>query len=144
MTTIEKLSKQDLVVLNQLLETANLPVVDINDQTEHFFKAVDNAGAIVGAIGLEVYGNVGLLRSLVVNDTYRGKGVAKLLVDKLLSHSKSLHLNKLVLLTTTAEKYFEKYHFERIQRKDVPEEIKQSKEFSSICPVSAIVMQKTL
>jgi amino-acid N-acetyltransferase len=144
MISIVKLSQKDIGALNQLLEIANLPLVESNDSTENFFKAVNESGVIMGAIGLEKHGNSALLRSLVVNENYRGQGIAKLLVDQIINLSKNLNLKKLVLLTTTADKYFDKHHFERIQRNDVPEEIKHSREFSSICPVSAIVMQKAL
>ena len=144
MYQIDKLKIPDFEAWNKLLEAADLPIVDTTDQTEHFFKTTYNYGVIIGAIGLEIYGAYGLLRSLVVDEAYRSKGIAKLLVENVVKHSKTLHLNRIILLTTTADKYFERQHFNRIQRHEVPEEIKQSKEFSSLCPVSAIVMQKIL
>lgn len=144
MNEINKIEIDEFGKLNMLLNSAELPLVDINDQTEHFYKIDDTAGNIAGAIGLEVYGNYGLLRSLVVEKEYRGKGIARKLVQKVIDQAQILGLKKVILLTTTADIYFEKLQFERIHRNDVPQEIMQSKEFKSICPVSAIVMQKSI
>jgi amino-acid N-acetyltransferase len=47
-------------------------------------------------------------------------------------------------LTTTAERYFPKFGFERIERNDVPASVQASVEFTSACPSSAIVMRKPL
>jgi amino-acid N-acetyltransferase len=49
-----------------------------------------------------------------------------------------------LLLTTTAERYFPRFGFERVDRKDVPESVRASVEFTSACPSSAIVMRKSL
>lgn len=144
MNTIHRIEKVDFETVNHLLAANDLPLVDIKDQTDHFYKAIDNSGTMVGTIGLETYGKYGLLRSLVVDKAYRNYGIAKMLVDTIISLSGELDLKMLVLLTTTADKYFEKHNFIRVQRDEVPEEIKQSREFSSICPVSAVVMQKAL
>ena len=48
------------------------------------------------------------------------------------------------LLTTTAERFFPKFGFERIERTDVPASLQASIEFRSACPSSAIVMRKAL
>lgn len=141
---IEKALKEDFTSINQLLHSANLPLVDISENTEHFFKAVADDGSVIGAIGLELYGNYGLLRSLVVNPVVRNQGIAGMLVEKIEALAKSLNLKGLYLLTTTAGKYFEKKSFLRINRNDSDEAIKHSKEFSSICPVSAVVMRRDI
>jgi amino-acid N-acetyltransferase len=144
MVTIQNDSNTDLESINKLLKDVDLPLLESSDNTDYFFKAMNSKNEIVGAIGLEVYGRYGLLRSLVVSVEYRNKGIANDLVGQIVKLSTGLNLKEVYLLTTTADKYFEKLHFERIQRNDVPEEVKQNKEFSSICPVSAIVMQKVL
>ena len=50
----------------------------------------------------------------------------------------------LYLLTTTAERYFPKFGFERIERAEVPLSVQTSIEFTSACPSSATVMRKQL
>ena len=49
-----------------------------------------------------------------------------------------------MLLTETAEKFFRAIGYEVIDRRHVPEEIKQSAEFRSLCPASAVCMTKLL
>lgn len=144
MISIEKLRAAELEKLNQLLQTENLPSVDQIDQTGHFFKAVDDSGEILGAVGLELYGSYGLLRSLVVDKNHRSIGIGGLLVKRVISQSSRLKLKELFLLTTTAANYLEKKHFKRIARNNVPNEIEQSEEFSSICPSTAIVMKRVI
>ena len=53
-------------------------------------------------------------------------------------------MNTLYLLTTTAERYFPKFGFERIERHEVPASVQVSVEFTSACPSNAIVMRKRL
>ena len=48
------------------------------------------------------------------------------------------------LLTTTAEGFFPRFGFERIQRSDVPSSVQTSVEFRSACPASAVVMRTRL
>jgi amino-acid N-acetyltransferase len=53
-------------------------------------------------------------------------------------------LTTLYLLTQTAEKYFEKKGFEKIARDQTPHEVQQSKEFSHLCPSTAVAMKKQI
>jgi amino-acid N-acetyltransferase len=48
------------------------------------------------------------------------------------------------LLTSTAERYFPRFGFERIERDAVPPGVQTSVEFISACPSSATVMRKIL
>ncbi|MDP4292338.1 MAG: arsenic resistance N-acetyltransferase ArsN2 [Bacteroidota bacterium] len=144
MKNIEPLTTKDIGALNLLLKAASLPVVNPDDSTTHFIKAVDDTGTLIGAIGLEVYGEFGLMRSLVVGEAHRNQGIAHLLVGQIMRNAKALNLKRLVLLTTTADQFFDTLFFERIHRDTIPEEIKLSKEFSSICPVSAVIMQNEI
>jgi amino-acid N-acetyltransferase len=142
MKTIELAETNDFQEINQLLISNNLPVIELNCVNSSYFKAINEQDRIVGAIGIEIYGRYGLLRSLVVEPECRNQGIANHLVEKLNDHAKSINIDTLFLLTTTADKYFEKKEFLRIDRDEVPDEVKQSSEFKSICPVSAIVLKK--
>lgn len=55
-----------------------------------------------------------------------------------------LHAPAVYLLTTTADRYFPRFGFERIARADVPASVQTSIEFTSACPTSATVMRKQL
>lgn len=125
-----------------LLKKNNLPMEDISDRTKLFAVIEDND--VIGTIGIELYHSVALLRSLAVTTEKRSQGIANKLIAFLENFSKQNGANQLVLLTTTASGYFQKKGFEVIDRNNVPAEIKQSTEFTSTCPASAIVMKKDL
>lgn len=127
----------------ELLAAEKLPVADLPKTLDNFIVAIQD-GLVVGVGGVEVYGNFGLLRSLATQSDYRGTGIAAKVLARLDKVSKLKGLTALYLLTETAPDYFERKGFVRIKRDEVPKEIQQSTEFSHVCPVSAIVMKKTL
>ena len=136
-------TSKDYKGVTELLSSQNLPVEDIEKKLFHFF-VVKEGGAIAGAIGLEIYGRYGLLRSLATDPAHRNKGIASALVHELIKYAKQVGLEEVYLLTETAEIYFEKKGFVKISREQVVEPVKQSKEFSHVCPASAVVMKKEI
>jgi amino-acid N-acetyltransferase len=126
-----------------ILSAEKLPVDDLPETLDNFLAATEN-GLTIGVVGLEIYGVYGLLRSLVVLPEYRGKGIAGKLIKHLESLAARSGLKALYLLTETAPEYFAGKGFQKITRAEVPDEVKQSTEFSHVCPVSAIVMKKSI
>lgn len=127
----------------RLLESASLPTLGVADHFSNFLVA-ENGSGIVGAIGLEVYDDVGLLRSAVVDASVQNKGIGSLLYEHLIKHAKRLGVRRLILLTNTAEKYFEKKGFRKIDQDSVTGPIRQSVEFSGACPSHAACMELIL
>lgn len=115
----------------------------IEGVAEHFgrFFVIDLGGRIVGAAGLELYGHDALLRSVVVADDARGRGLGALLTRRALGEAAARGAHAVYLLTTTAEPFFPRFGFERIAPNDVPQALRSSREFQGACPVSAIVMR---
>lgn len=126
----------------ELLQSQQLPVADLPLILTDFFVAND-AGKIVAVIGMERYGAVGLLRSMAVHPGYRNQHIAASLVQELEKRAQSTGIKSIYLLTETASGYFSRKGFITVQRDQVPDAIKSSSEFSHVCPVSAIVMEKT-
>ncbi len=129
--------------IRTLLVRAELPSEDFARHLPHFWVVRHN-GTLAGAAGLEIYGESGLLRSLVVEAAYRGQGLGIKLCEQLFAYARTRGVKKLYLLTTTAADFFPKLGFNTIDRDSVPESIQVTEEFSSICPASAICMAKTL
>ena len=141
MIIIEKSLKLDLEEVKKLLLENNLPIDDIEESAVQFFIAkVDNS--IVGVIGIEQYKGIGLLRSLAVQDRYKNMEIGRNLIEYLLDYSENNAIRELFLLTTSAEKYFKKFDFYKIHRENTPTTIKETKEFSDICPAAAVIMKK--
>jgi len=129
--------------LVNLLSNAGLPFEDLPQQLDNFIVAIVDH-LVAGAAGMETYGDSGLLRSVVVKPAFRGKGIANELLKTIETLALDEGVNQLILLTETAKGYFENKGFHLINREEVPEAVKASTEFSHVCPVSAIVMSKTL
>ena len=133
----------DLDAIAALLTGSALPVDDLRASSIGFLVAED-AGTIVGVVGLETFDEAGLLRSLAVAPAQRGQGLGGELVDALERDACDRGLRQLVLLTQTAERFFAQRGYRVIERADAPVAIQGSAEFRSICPASAACMVKTL
>jgi amino-acid N-acetyltransferase len=127
-----------------LLEAQGLPVSDITDEhLEHFFF-IGSDGSPTGLVGLEIYGTDALLRSLVVADIARTQGVGSALVLHAEDYAVSHNVAAMYLLTTTAESFFERRGYRRINRTQAPRAIRLTPEFTSLCPASSAFMIKQL
>jgi arsenate reductase len=132
---------EDLPSIAMLLTSNQLPVEDIVPGKQRFWIIKEN-DRIIGVAGLEQFGEFALLRSLAMDAGYRNKGLAAQLLNAVFEYAKRAGIKELYLLTETAEIYFEKKGFQKIGREAVPEPVKESKEFSHLCPSTAIVMKK--
>lgn len=140
---IREATGRDLDAVERLLSANNLPLDGVKENFSSFVVAEDK-GEIAGAIGLEKFGSVALLRSAVVSPEYRGSGVGRRLVEQVLERAEKAGIEELFLLTTTAEKYFPRFGFARVTRSAVPPAVKASAEFQDACPDSAVVMTRRI
>jgi amino-acid N-acetyltransferase len=133
----------DLPAVLDLLGRAQLPTAGVADTLPQFVIAEDG-GRIVGAVGLELYGASALLRSAAVEETWRGCGVGRTLIERALDLARERHIEDVFLLTTTAEHYFPRFGFACVPRDAVKPEVQVSVEFREACPASAVAMRKSL
>jgi len=141
--SIQAAAPSDYQAVCELLSKHKLPIEDINQELAHFF-IVKQHGLSIGVIGMELYGEYGLLRSMATDPVHRNNGIASSLIAELFSYGKSLGLKEMYLLTETAENYFAKRGFQKINREETPPAIKQSAEFNHLCPSTAVVMKKEI
>jgi len=138
---IEPISELKEIV--PLLAACGLPIADISSsQSPHFFGIRSESG-LVGVVGLELYGEVALLRSLAVAPAYRGRGLASQLVAYAESVAASMGVDSMFLLTTTASDFFGKLGFVSASRSAAPPAIQATSQFSSLCPASSAFLQKS-
>jgi amino-acid N-acetyltransferase len=127
-----------------LLEAEGLPASDLTEaHLEHFFFTGSD-GAPSALVGLEIYGEAALLRSLVVSAAARTQGLGSALVLHAEEFAAAHQVRALYLLTTTAEPYFEHRGYRRIDRSQAPPSIQSTREFASLCPSSSAFMIKRL
>lgn len=134
---------RDLDAVEGLLSASKLPLEGVKENFSSFVVAEDG-GEIAGAIGLEKFGSVALLRSAVVSPAHRGSGVGSRLVERVLERAARDGIEELFLLTTTAEKYFPRFGFSNTTHSDVPPPVKASAEFQGACPDTAVVMKRRI
>lgn len=89
-----------------LLEGENLPASDITDLHLKRFFYTGAADSPTGMVGLEIYGTIALLRSLVVSADARSTGLGTVLTLHAEDQAKTHGVHSLYLLTTTAEAFF--------------------------------------
>jgi amino-acid N-acetyltransferase len=80
----------------------------------------------------------------VVSPMTRGKGYGGALVAEIEAYAQQLGVRELYLLTNTAEAFFTRHGYSLLDRADVPEAIRQTAEFSNLCPASAACMHKRI
>jgi N-acetylglutamate synthase-like GNAT family acetyltransferase len=136
-------AQEDLAAVEALLVAAGLPTAGVRDCIGDFIVA-ESGGRLVGAIGVEVHGRYGLLRSAVVARDVQGTGVGRSLVERLIAGASRRGLHALYLLTETAEDWFPRFGFERVSRASVPAELMASEEFRGACCESAAVLRRAL
>jgi amino-acid N-acetyltransferase len=134
----------DESAVKKLLSESDLPVADIAGQSLQHFFGCGSGLRLEGVIGLELYGDAALLRSLAVAPGRRRAGWGSKLVAHAERHAQDQGVKSLYLLTTTAEGFFLRRGYTRIPREDAPPAIKRTREFSGICPVSSAFMVKML
>lgn len=131
--------------LRALLASAGLPAGDLTVAHLPLFRlATVRDDRLVGAVGLELAGAAALLRSLVVAPELRGSGLGQALVDAALELARERDVAEVWLLTTTADRFFEKLGWRRVERSSAPAGIRATAEFASICPASSICMVRSL
>ncbi len=127
-----------------MLQSANLPTADLTAaHCEHFFYS-GPAEAPTGIVGVEVYGDVALLRSLVGAPGRRGSGEGSALLEHAEQYARASGASTLYLLTTTAENFFAKHGYGRVSRDAAPAAIRATREFAGICPASSAFMRREL
>jgi len=108
------------------------------------FVVATQAGKPVGMIGIEKFAKVGLLRSLIVDIVSRGAGLGARLVAAIESTARSEHIDELWLLTIDADSFFVQHGYVVAERDHAPEAIRNTAEFSTLCPGDAVLMCKRL
>jgi amino-acid N-acetyltransferase len=142
-TEIHQATPDDLPAILRLLEGSQLTAEGLTDHVTTTFVARRH-GTIVGTVTMELYDDAALLRSLAVEPAVRGQRIGHRLVHECIDLGNREGVPALYLLTITAERFFPRFGFERIERAAVPGSLMRSAEFAYACPPSSIVMRKVL
>lgn len=130
--------------VENLLTEAGLPVSDLSGRRSLALLGIREGGRLVGVVGMEVCGTVGMLRSLAVVPARRNTGLGVSLVSDAESWPAARGVCTLYLLTTTAARFFERLGYEAIPRSEAPAAIAATAQFSALCPASSTFIRKVL
>ena len=137
-------SASDLEDVVALLDAGKLPRGDVTADLLAHYLVARVGGALVGVIGLEPLGRVGLLRSLAVAGRQRGRGLGIALTHALERRARERGIVDLYLLTTTADGFFAKLGYRRVLRAEAPPEIQGTTEYRELCGESSVLMVRRL
>jgi amino-acid N-acetyltransferase len=138
-SAIVRLRPENLAQLEDLLCRNHLPTQDCAAQARNFYGIFDG-DMLIAAGGLEPAADYALLRSVVVMEQYRASGLARKISEYLIKLAESEGRRAVYLLTETAGAYFQKLGFTPLSRAEVPAAIAQTRQFSALCPDSAICL----
>ena len=136
--------RPDPVAVRNLLTAAGLPTADLAAAPLADFWGCHEGMALIGVIGLEVYGAVALLRSLAVAPDWQGRGVGAALLAHAERAARQRGIAALYLLTTTAEAFFARRGYVRLPREAAPPALRHTIEFAALCPASAACLTQAL
>jgi amino-acid N-acetyltransferase len=128
----------------QLLARAALPTSDLTEAHMRHFFYLGVPTAPVGLVGVEFHGPDALLRSLVVAPEHRSRGTGARLVERAEAYARDHGTVAVYILTTTAERFFRARGYVTASREHAPARIKETSEFSSLCPASSAFLFKRL
>ena len=74
----------------------------------------------------------------------RSRRIGFALVSAVVSRASTQGVRELYLLTTGAASYFANLGFVLINREQAPPEIRNTAQFSALCPKSAVCMRRTI
>ncbi len=108
-----------------------LPPEGIEETIAYFWVAREGED-IVGTVGLEVYDDLALLRSLAVTPSRQHTGLGRALTETVLAYLIARQFRAVYLLTTTAEAFFARHGFRLVGRDEVPASVQRSVEFQGV------------
>jgi len=138
---------EDRPAVESLLVSHNLPLAGVSEMfasDPSQFLLAEHGPDVVAVAGVEECCEHALLRSVAVRADWQRRGLGHELVARAVSQAESRGVAALYLLTMTAEHYFPRFGFERVERGSVPAAVAATVEFAGACPASAITMCKTI
>jgi UDP-N-acetylmuramate: L-alanyl-gamma-D-glutamyl-meso-diaminopimelate ligase len=136
---------EDIPGVRALLHNVGLSQRGIPEDVSELWIIRGADREVVGCVALELYGDVGLLRSLAVHPERRGEGLGWMLAEMVQVRVRQRGLQQVCLLTEQASDFFaEKFGFKPTERESLPAEIKLSAEYLSHTTQRAVAMRLML
>ncbi len=141
---IERAAPGDLAFVLSLVEECGLPVEGIREHFGRFLVA--RAGRRrTGCVGMEVYGEHVLLRSLAVSRKARKKGIGAALLARAIGEARDAGGRTAWGLTTFGKRgLFDRFGVRVVPRSGAPPALSGSSQFRGVCPETAVLIALSL
>lgn len=139
---IEGARRSDWTGIRWLLAMEHLPSADITTEALELFLVCRDQLGVIAVVGLERWGDVVLLRPLVVTDQYAGRGLGRRMVFAAEDLPTSVKACGIYLLTTQAALFFAHLGFRPINHDEAPSELRSGHHFSASPTHTAVLMVK--
>jgi UDP-N-acetylmuramate: L-alanyl-gamma-D-glutamyl-meso-diaminopimelate ligase len=106
--------RADMPIVRELLRSLELDWRDVTDDDNGKFLLLINETGIVGCVGLEVFGEDAVLRSLAVRPAARGAGYGWMLADSVINRARFFGVRRIYLITEYASDFFAAKHGFRV------------------------------
>lgn len=106
--------RHHLAPIVALLDELALDSHDVDEEKMSDFLALENENGVMGCVGLEVFGEDAVLRSLAVAPAGRGIGYGWMLADTVINLARFRGVKRLYLVTAEASDFFAAKHGFRI------------------------------
>jgi N-acetylglutamate synthase-like GNAT family acetyltransferase len=145
MLVIRPANPDDLPGALEVLDAAGRPCLGVSENWEHYVVLADRrAAAIHGLSGFEVHGTAGVIRSVVVARSARGRGYGRRLVEEVASSASWAGVSDLFLVTCHATQFYRRVGFRSVLRSNCPSEIGRSPSFRFTLSTDATVMYRAV
>jgi len=119
----------DVPVIHHLLDIyaaqGNLLPRTLGELYRHLrdFFVIEIDGKVVACGALEIFtDDLGEVRSLVVDDAFKGQGLGRLLVERLIAEARAIGLKRLMALTYVPD-FFHRLGFQTVPKDTLPEKV---------------------
>jgi amino-acid N-acetyltransferase len=133
----------EMDAVRALLEEAGLPTSGVHALI-HTLLVARVGPQVVGCAAIEPCAPCALLRSVAVTKEVRGLGLGLRLTEAALELARTRGMERVYLLTETADEFFSRVGFVVVRREAVDSAVRESEEFARLCPGTAKVMMLEL
>lgn len=141
---LQEKSVEELAKIKELLVAGNLVPAELERTNLFFFLRKDGCGVLQGVVGVELYPDIALLRSLVVHEQWRRRGIARNLLAEATEFIRQAGIDEVFLLTETVEEMMVRYGFSYLEGREIPEALLASPFLDGRCSCSCRMMRKSL
>ena len=124
-------SIDDIPSIEALLTAENLPTEGIINAIDTFW-ILDERGHLVGSIGLEIYEDVGFIRSVVVAPEKRGQGLGDRLMQVALNEALDRAFHRVYLFTVNADGFFSSFGFQKCPLEEFEPAVQTSSQYKTM------------